>query len=179
MHPRLAELLDYADRARDDLLAALAATAPAIYAVRPPDGGWTIAEVMAHLYLVEHSSVRAMFRALKNARQAGLGAETDESSLLGALDATGLKTGRGRVEAPPFVYPTEVVDLETARARLGESRDGLRAWAREADGLAIATVCWPHPRLGELNLYEWVIMIADHETRHTRQIREIARQVAG
>jgi len=32
----------------------------------------------------------------------------------------------------------------------------------------------PHPFLGTLNLCEWFQMIASHQIRHTKQMREIA-----
>ena len=177
MHPRLIELLDHADGARHELLAVVTTLTPARYGARPSTGAWSVAEQLAHLYLVEHSSVRAMFRAFKNARQSGLGPETETGSLIGALDHTGLKDGLHKREAPTFVQPAEIVDLESALGRLEESRESLRAWAREADGFALATVRWPHPALGELNLYEWVVMIADHELRHLAQIRDALTHV--
>lgn len=33
---------------------------------------------------------------------------------------------------------------------------------------------WRHPFLGSLNTYEWLQMIASHEVRHTKQMKEIA-----
>lgn len=171
MHPRLSELLAYADRVRDDVLAFVDTLTPERMQAPGADGRWSIAQHLAHLHLVEQSSVRAMFRALKNARATGLAAETETSSVLGMLDHTGLATGEGQYVAPEFVAPVDAPDLETVRRRLAESRSGLGAWATEADGWALATVHFPHPVLGALNLYEWVLMIADHERRHLRHMR--------
>lgn len=173
MHPRLSELLDEAEAARRDLLAVVASFPAERLHTPGADGAWSVAQQLAHLHLVEHSSVRALFRALKDARAAGLGPETETASLRTALDHTDLVAGTRKLIAPDFVQPTETTDLETALARLAESRDGLRAWAREADGLALATVTFPHPRLGTLNLYQWVLMIAGHERRHTAQIERL------
>jgi hypothetical protein len=33
---------------------------------------------------------------------------------------------------------------------------------------------WAHAFLGMLNVYEWFEMIASHELRHTKQIKELA-----
>ena len=173
MHPRLAELVEYAESTRRDLLAQVT-DFPAGRAHAPgADGAWSLSQQLAHLHLAEHSSVRAMFRALKDAKKAGLGPETETSSLRGALDSTDLAYGTRKLEAPEFVTPTDAPDIETALARLRESREGLHAWAREADGFALATVTFPHPRLGVLNLYEWVLMIAGHERRHMIQIERL------
>jgi len=32
----------------------------------------------------------------------------------------------------------------------------------------------PHPFLGILNMYEWFQLIASHEIRHSKQMREIS-----
>lgn len=179
MHPRLSELLADADGVRDEVLALVGTLTPEQLQAPGLEGRWSVAQHLAHLHLVEHSSVRAMFRALKNARTAGLAAETEASSLLGVLDHTGLASGAGRYVAPEFVAPTDAPDLETARARLAESRSGLRAWAAEGDGWALATIRFPHPVLGPINLYEWVAMIADHERRHLKQMRATLEGPAG
>lgn len=173
MHPRLSELLAYADRTRDDLLALVGEVSTEQWSAEPPGGGWSVAQHVAHLHLVEQGSVRALFRAFRDARAAGLAMESNVSSVLGALDHTGLAEGRTRIVAPDFVTPVDAPDLDTMRERLAASREGLRTWAREADGYALGAVTFPHPRLGTLTLYEWVLMIADHERRHMRHIRAL------
>lgn len=173
MHPRLAELLSHADRVRDELLTVADGVDEARWGTPGRDGGWSVAQHLAHLHLVEQSSLRVLFRAFRDARAAGLALETDTGSLLGALDHTGLAEGRTRIAAPDFVVPGDAPDRATVRARLAESRAGLHAWAREADGYALGEVRFPHPRLGTLTLYEWVLMIADHERRHLRQVQAL------
>lgn len=173
MHPRLTELMAYAERVRAELLDVLDRVDDAHWSAPGPDGAWSVSQHLAHLHLVEQSSLRALFRAFRDARAAGLAMETETGSLLGALDHTGLAEGHTRVTAPDFVVPTDVPDRETVRARLAESRAGLQAWAQEADGFALGEVRFPHPRLGTLSLYEWVLMIAEHERRHLRHVRAL------
>ncbi len=173
MHPRLGELLADADHVRDELLAFVAELTPQQLQVAGPEGGWSVAQHLAHLHLVEQSSVRAMFRALRDARAAGLERESETSSLLGVLAHTGLAQATTKRVAPDFVTPVDAPDVPTARARLSESRAGLRAWGAEADGWALTAVHFPHPALGRLNLYEWVAMIADHERRHLALMRRV------
>ena len=36
---------------------------------------------------------------------------------------------------------------------------------------------WKHVFLGMLNVYEWFEMIAAHEVRHTKQMKEIAARL--
>lgn len=172
MHPRLVELLADADRVRTEVLVFVGTLTPEQLQAPGPRGTWSVAQHLAHLHLVEHSSVRAMFRALKDAHAAGLAPESETTSLLGALDHTGLAAGASPRTAPDFVAPQDAPDLETLRGRLAESRAGLMAWADQGDGWALATVYFPHPALGRINLYEWVVMIADHERRHLQHMRD-------
>lgn len=173
MHPRLSELLAHADQVRGELWAVVDGVDDARWATPGPDGAWSVSQHLAHLHLVEQSSLRVLFRAFREARAAGLAMETESGSLLRALDHTGLAEGRTKIVAPDFVVPAEAPTREEVRSRLSESRAGLHTWAREADGYALGEVRFPHPRLGSLTLYEWVLMIADHERRHLRQVRAL------
>lgn len=179
MHPRLAEILAYTEHARAELLAVVAAVIAEHHARVPAGGGWSIEEVLHHLYLVEHSSVRAIFRALKRAREGGAVArEGDASSLLARVAAIESRMAARRFEAPAFTRPQERLEVPALLGKLAESREGLRTWAREADGIALDTIHFPHPALGEISLYDWVIMIGAHERHHTRQIEAISNAVA-
>lgn len=171
MHPRLAALLEHADQTRAELLDYLASIPSDRFVAPCADGAWSPAQHAAHLHLVESSSLRALFRAFRTARANGLGEETETSSLVGVLDGTDLVAGTKKLQAPEFTQPSDLPDFATVRARLDESRAGLKTWAAEADGFALAQVTFPHPALGVLNLYEWVAMIDGHERRHLRQMQ--------
>ena len=173
MHPRLAEVMSYAEEARAELLVALADIDPVRAARHPDAGGWSVAEVVEHLHLVEHSSLRALFRALRNARAAGLGDEADDASLAPLIADVASRIGAGGRTAPDFTRPKSAEPLPELVARLAESREGLRTWAREADGAALQEAYFPHPALGELSLYGWVAMLGAHERHHTAQLRAI------
>jgi hypothetical protein len=61
--------------------------------------------------------------------------------------------------------------LRTSRAELSEA-------IRVADGLALGTVRFQHTRFGELDLYQWILFIGQHEERHLAQALEIVEQLA-
>jgi hypothetical protein len=49
------------------------------------------------------------------------------------------------------------------------------AWLfARADGYDLGTVTIPHPLLGPLTLYQWLVMVVHHEARHTEQVAEVA-----
>jgi hypothetical protein len=59
------------------------------------------------------------------------------------------------------------------------SRTELHEAMRAADGLALSSVRVTHPRLGELDLYQWILFVGQHEARHREQIDEVVEQLAG
>jgi uncharacterized damage-inducible protein DinB len=172
MHPRLLDVLEYTDRARDELLSLLAGLSQADWESREGDG-WTVREVVAHLHLVEDSSVRALFRAFRTARDQGLGHDAGGPSLLHSLDAARIEAGERPLQAPPMVTPNDLAEPSALLERLAHARAGLHKWSTEADGYALADVTFPHPALGTLSLYQWVLFIGQHERRHVHQIRRI------
>lgn len=177
MHPRLTELRDHVDNERSALLTAASALPPERWTDRPASGGWSIVELLEHLYKVEHSCARAIDRAAREARAAGHPAETDASSVLGSLDALGLRDRSMKREVPERVAPTGGWSPAEALEKLAASRAELHEAIRAANGLALGTVYQTHARFGELDLYKWILFVAEHEARHAQQAAEIAEQL--
>jgi hypothetical protein len=174
MHPRIAELVDHLTRGRAALLAAVAAVPADALERRPADGRWSPAEILEHLHQVEAGSARLLARRLQRAREAGLGEETDESSV---LDGPPLYDATTRRVAPEFVQPGGAVDAETALGQLQKSRDALLAVLDDGDGLALGQVTATHHVLGEIDLYRWARFLLEHEAHHEEQIRAIAAAI--
>jgi DinB superfamily len=70
--------------------------------------------------------------------------------------------------------PQGGLGVEAALATLTERRQAVREMLLAADGLALGEVVIEHPRLGPLNVYQWLVFLGAHEGRHTLQIREAA-----
>ena len=47
-----------------------------------------------------------------------------------------------------------------------------------ANGLAIGEIKHTHAILGELDLYQWLIFLGQHERRHTRQIERTLKSLS-
>ena len=176
MHPRVSELVVHLTRGRAALLAAVAAVPAEALDRAPRPGAWSAAQILEHLSRVEAGSARLLARQLQKAREAGLGPETDEGSVLTGPSSFG--PDRPPRVAPEIVQPTGEVDAETALSHLQESREALLAVLRDGDGLALSQVKASHAALGEIDVYQWTRFVADHETHHERQIRAIAEAVA-
>jgi hypothetical protein len=63
---------------------------------------------------------------------------------------------------------------EEMLAELRAVRERSLAFLEETRQRDLSGYCWPHAFLGVLNIYEWFEMIAAHQLRHTKQIRELA-----
>ena len=81
------------------------------------------------------------------------------------------------LQSPEGVRPGAEVDHREALAGLETSREALRAAASAANGLALGEIKHTHPILGELDLYEWLIFLGQHEERHRKQIERTLQSI--
>lgn len=173
MHPRIAELVSFIDVEREGVEEALEAVPPQWRERRQSPEAWTAAEVIDHLARVESGVARVVARRSAKAREAGVGAETSETSVLDRLDHDQI-SGTRKLMAPEIVRPAPGVGAVEAITALREAREALRASLEAADGLALGEIFQAHAALGELDLYQWVLFVGLHERRHARQLRAIA-----
>jgi len=159
-------------RARARLLSVVDPIPAGLWNRRPEPDCWSAAEVIAHLTMVESA-------VLKGARK------------LFATEPKPVPFWR-RLHIPPVVNLSRVIRVKTplpldpallaAKEPMLECFSALRAETLaflEANGdRDLRRWRWPHPFFGSLNGVGWFKMIAYHEARHTKQLREIARVVA-
>jgi hypothetical protein len=176
MHPRLDEVLRYVDDQRAELEAAAAPLPYERWSERPSAESWSLAEVFDHLYLSESGSARLLAKRIARAKEAGLGPERSEESVMQSLDWFPLVDGPKR-QAPEIVVPRAEVRAPEVHEALRRSRADLHAALRDGDGFALGEVTATHPALGVINVYQWVLFIGQHERRHTRQVAEIVRRL--
>ncbi|MEO8483815.1 MAG: DinB family protein [Acidobacteriota bacterium] len=177
MHPRTQELLTHLAHSRADLTHALASVPPQERHIKPGPDQWSVAEILEHLSIVETRIGDMVARDVTTAKLAGLGRETTDSSVLASLDVAGLKDrSQKRVASGPSL-PIGTIDAAEAWTRLEASRARLEAVLRDADGWALETLSQAHPRLGAMNLYQWIGFVGAHESRHAAQIVETGAAV--
>jgi uncharacterized damage-inducible protein DinB len=176
MHARLQEIVNCLDAEMSGLRAAVDAVDPSRRGERPAPDRWSVAEVLEHVAMVEHSILKACSRQLEAARAAGLAQETDATSVLASLPPERVADRRTTMTSPERLRP-QGNDAEAAWAHLTSTRARFLEFVQACDGLALANVSFPHPALGNLNLYQWLLFAAGHHARHAAQIREIASQL--
>ncbi|HTB92572.1 MAG TPA: DinB family protein [Candidatus Sulfotelmatobacter sp.] len=78
-----------------------------------------------------------------------------------------------RRKSPVPLDASLVGEKETMLGGLRRVRERTLAFISETERRDLSVYCWQHPLLGMLNTYEWMEMIAAHQIRHTKQVREI------
>lgn len=178
MHARLAETLDYVEDKRRELLRSFEGV-PGDRLTRPgPAGGWSVAEILEHLRMVESGIARLIAKRAGRAREDGLGEEKSTESVLPSFDQHRARLDAMKMESPATVQPRADVDLKEALDGLETSRESLRAAVAGADGLSLGEIKHTHPLLGELDLYQWLIFLGQHEVRHKKQIERTLNSIS-
>ena len=176
-HPRLREVTAFLEAQRDGVRAAAHGIPDDAWTIRATAEGWSPAEIMDHLRIVEHGIVRLMQKFVPEL-QASDARETATSSILDQAFIARTLDRSVRIDAPPRVMPTRAPDRDTALTAMDAERAALLQAIAAADGLALGDVSWPHPVLGTLDLYQWLVFVGAHEGRHAAQLRVLAVEFA-
>jgi hypothetical protein len=173
MHPRTEELLQHLDTQHRRLRSAVDSVPREQRERKPTPERWSVAEVLEHLSIVERRIDRLFQSKLAEARAKGIGAERDQTPIVGTIDMDRLLDRSRKITAGEAALPTGKLPSDDAWAALEQSREALCRTVRGCDGLAIGEIVHPHPVLGPINLYQWIAFVGGHEARHTAQIIEL------
>ena len=135
---------------------------------RPQKGGWSAAEIVGHLIMVERSVVGSADRVTQHPPRKFSRLQRLHFPLA-LVEARLVKR-----QSPLPVDPELVTEKETMLAALRNVRERMLAFIDETKERNLAAYRWRHPFLGSLSAYEWFEMVARHELRHEKQMREIA-----
>ena len=174
MHPRISELVAYLTQQREAVLGAASAVSRQHWSEPPGEGRWSVVQNLDHLRQVETGVGKVIAKRATAARAAGHPEERDSSSVMGSLDGHRLDDRSTPLEAPSLVMPEPGATAEGTLAKLEESRAALLDAIRGADGLALGEIKHTHLRLGEIDLYQWILFVGLHEKRHAHQLAELA-----
>ena len=177
MHARLAETMDYVEEKRKELLQSFAGAPSSRLSQRVVKDSWSVAEILDHLRMVESGVARLITKRVGQAREAGLGKEKSTASVMPSFDKYSALLEGAILKSPEMVLPRAKVDFNEALEGLESSRDALRAAVISADGLALGEIKHTHAVLGELDLYQWLIFVGQHEGRHKKQIERTLKSI--
>jgi len=166
--PSLKTIVENLDRAQRELLRAADVVSANQWRTRPCEGRWSAGELVGHLITIERAILRNADRMLQKPpksvpfyKRFHVPMAVVESRLIRR------KT--------PIPLDTQIVrEKEEMLAELREVRESTLAFIGETRERDLSKYLMPHAFLGMLNAYEWLQLIASHEVRHTKQMKEIA-----
>lgn len=166
------DLLAKLDASQKKLFAAIQGVSATQWHWKPAPDRWSIGEVTDHLDLAEIRTLE-----LVQGLTAGAPAAADQKAETAGKDqriaAEIPDRTQHRMMRPDFLAPTDrwagpaafekefLANRARTIAYVKGTRDDLRAHAA------------PHPEMGLMDGYQWLILIAAHDERHTAQILEI------
>ena len=135
----------------------------------PRRGGWSAAEIVAHLTMVESTVWNGVREELSsNPKRHSLWQKMHIPVSMSAWRAVKRKT--------PIPLDSALVKArDDALNEYSSIRNRTLKLIAEQSARDLAPYRRQHPFLGSLNLYDWMRVIAYHEIRHTKQIREIVK----
>jgi hypothetical protein len=177
MHARLAETMDYVEEKRKELLQSFAGASSNRLSQRVVKDSWSVAEILDHLRMVESGVARIITKRVGQARETGLGEEKSTASVMPSFDRYSAILEGAVLKSPEVVLPRAEIDFKEALDGLESSREALRAAVGSANGLALGEIKHTHVVLGELDLYQWLIFVGQHEQRHRKQIERTLKSI--
>lgn len=155
-------------------------------AERSAPDAWSVTQIVEHLALIQEQMTK-LFQKLLQKAEAGrhaaaaampglderAGASTAPAFAPFSLDEL-IERGRDRkFDAPESVRPQGGLSLLDALARLRDARARFLELRPRLEQIDLASLHFPHPLFGPLNLYQWLAFIGTHEERHLRQIERL------
>ena len=144
---------------------------PKQWKTKPKAGEWSAAELVAHLLTVERAILggaeritRKIPKPIPFLKRFHFPMWLVESRII-------------RRKSPIPLDPSLLNTKEEMLGELRAARERTLAFLEETSKKDLSTYCWPHPFLGMLNGYEWFELIASHEIRHTKQMKEITARL--
>ena len=142
---------------------------------RPPEGGWSIAQVLEHLIITDQSYVDALSEILPRAKPSATSYEWRPSLIGGFLTRSQMPDSKTKMTTPPRWRPGP-----EARANVLESyiqvREQLIGLVQSADGkdLRRTKLGSPAAKWTRMNVGDAFMTLVVHTQRHIRQIERIA-----
>jgi hypothetical protein len=165
----LAPILAQLARSQDIYLAAANPVPESHWQRSPGQGAWSAAEVTAHVCMVEANIIDRASRGVQKP------AKIEPFWRRGhvPLPIVGWRVIKRKSPIP--LDPSLVLEKQPALENLAAKRKATLEFIEATRDRDLSAYRFRHPFLGSLGLYDWLRMIAFHEVRHAKQIREIVQ----
>jgi len=155
----------------DAFLKSIAGLSEKQWRFKPAPDRWSVAEVAEHI-AVSESTIFGMIQSKVMTSPA----DPAKRAEVAGKDETILKMVPDRshkVQAPEFLKPTNrwATQAELTKA-FEDARKATMDYVRTTND-DLRDHFGPHPLLGPMDAYQWILLISAHSERHTKQIEEV------
>lgn len=166
------EIFEAIDKTRNELLEHIAAIPQEKMYFKANEKTWSPAEIVEHLAKTEAELVPLFFKLLKSAEAAPVPSDGTINPPISFAEIAP-KFMDVKLEAPEMIKPGANEKIEDSLVKLEQSRQMLRGLQSRLKAVDLSKPVYPHPFLGNMNLYQWLAFIGLHEMRHLSQIRRV------
>lgn len=160
--------MQYLESTKKGVISATEGLSPAQWNFKTAPDRWSIAEVTEHIAAGEDMLRSAAEGTLKGpARDAA-----DDVKAIDALVLSAMPDRSHKAQAPEPLKPTNRFGSpEAALKHFEESRQQTEDFLKTHDDLRAHAIDSPFGK--KLDSYEWILMVAGHSERHTKQMLEV------
>jgi uncharacterized damage-inducible protein DinB len=171
IYHNIADILAANEQAQERFVAVVSNLTEAQANFRPDENQWTIAEIVEHVSIVNDGLLRLTHKLLKEADSAPRPPKADLNLGHTTLDENGQQ--QGQFQAPDRVRPQGGARIEDSLAKMRASLAGLAEIQSRLEAVDLSEQMVPHPFLGPINAYQWMVLLGEHLDRHRGQIERV------
>jgi hypothetical protein len=155
---------------RDAFLKSIAGLSEKQWRFKPAPDRWSVAEVSEHIAVAESTIFGMLGKIMTSPADPARRAEVAGKD---QIILTKVPDRSRKVQAPEFLKPTNrwATEADVVKA-FEESRQATMDYVRTTND-DLRDHFGPHPVLGPLDGYQWILLISAHSERHTKQIEEV------
>ena len=168
------EIYQSIDKTREILIAKAESLNDEQMNSREDGEGWSVAEIVEHIGIVEGGMLKIIEKLLGEAEKAG-NKSTGEFNPPISFEKYAEAAKDQKFQAPERVYPQGGQNIKESLVKLSQNRLALHNLKERIKAVDSSQTGFPHPAFGNLNLYEWLAFIGLHEIRHLQQIKRILK----
>lgn len=161
----------YLHTTHDGFIAAIQNLSEKQWRFKPAPDRWSVAEVAEHI-AVSESTIFGMVTGQILKQRA---APEKRSEVAGKDDLilTRVPDRSHKAQAPEALKPTSRFANEADTAKSFEASRAATIDFVQTTNEDLRDLFGPHPAFGTLDAYQWILLIAAHSDRHTKQILEV------
>ena len=179
MNPTYELIRDELERSRNALIREALLIHDDAFDTRPSEDMWSAGEILDHLKWTEERVtgliVKVSAATTRDADARGPRSVPAPHDLLQSVDSLFATKAAGRIVSPHT--PARTAERADAIASLRDSRVRLLRAIDRMQDVDLTGVVYPHPALGDLDMYQWLLFVARHEDRHRAQLERIRTQL--